>query len=76
MSDQVRINMANPEELHELGIGDAEVDAIIRFRREHGPITDAEQLGAVIGGHAVPAAATKRLDFSPADTTAPEAPGA
>jgi hypothetical protein len=76
MTDRVRVNMANPAELHELGIGEAEVDAILRFRREHGPITDQRQLDALLGGQPLPIAAANRLDFSPADMTAPEAPGA
>ena len=76
MADRVRINLANPAELRELGIGDAEVDTIVRFRREHGPIGDVRQLNALLGGRPVPAGLAGRLDFSPAEPTAPEAPGA
>jgi hypothetical protein len=76
MTEKVRVNMANPAELRELGIGDAEVEAILRYRREHGPITETRQLDALLGGQPLPAATAKRLDFSPADMTAPEAPGA
>ena len=76
MTDKVRVNMANPGELRELGIGDAGVEAILRYRREHGPIGDQQQLDALLGGQPLPVQAATRLDFAPADTTAPEAPGA
>ena len=76
MTDKVRVNMANPGELHELGIGDAQVEAILRYRREHGPIGDRQQLDALLGGQPLPAQAATRLDFSPSEATAPEAPGA
>jgi len=71
---KVRVNLANPAELCEIpGIRPSEAEAIIRFRTEHGPIKNADQLSEIIGGHALDAAA---LDFDPALTTAPEAPGA
>jgi hypothetical protein len=77
MTASVRINLANPAELRELlDIGEAEVEAIIRYRREHGPIADELQLTALLGGRPVSAAMRGRLDFSPAEPTAPEAPGA
>lgn len=77
MTNRVRVNLANPRELLELpGIGEAEAETIIRFRREHGPIADEQQLGAILGGRPMPAAILDRLDFSPSETTAPEAPGA
>jgi competence ComEA-like helix-hairpin-helix protein len=75
MPTKVRVNLANPLELLELpGIGQQEAEAILKFRAEHGPIRDAEQLAAILGGQ--PETFSERADFSPADATAPEAPGA
>ena len=76
MTDKVRVNLANPRELLELGISEEDAAAIVRFRDEHGPIADAEQLGVVLGPRIVSAEVMHRVDFSPAETTAPEAPGA
>ena len=77
MPHRVRVNLANADELVELpGIGPEQAQAIVSFRAEHGPIQDAGQLERVL--HAWPVAETmwERIDFTPADTTAPEAPGA
>ena len=77
MANKVRINLANPLELLELpGLGFEQAEAIVRFRAEHGPITDAPQLAAILGGGSVSDALWERADFPPADGTAPEAPGA
>jgi DNA uptake protein ComE-like DNA-binding protein len=77
MTHRVRVNVANPQELLELpGIMESDVDTIVRFRREHGPIADEQQLSAVLGGRSMPPGVLDRLDFSPSETTAPEAPGA
>ena len=77
MLTKVRVNLANPLELLEVpGLGSAQAEAIVRFRAEHGPIRDAEQLGRVLGGWPEVEAVREWLDFSPADATAPEAPGA
>jgi competence ComEA-like helix-hairpin-helix protein len=77
MDQKVRINTANPQELLELpGLRPHEADAIVRFRAEHGPIADAEQLSRVLGGREIEDSARQRLDFDPANQTAPEAPGA
>jgi competence ComEA-like helix-hairpin-helix protein len=77
MATKVRINLANAQELLELtGLGPAQVDAIVRFRAEHGPIKDSAQLATILRGHPLPEALRERADFSPADPTAPEAPGA
>lgn len=77
MPNKVRINMANPGELCELpGVGREQADTILRFRAEHGPIRDAVQLCRVLGWPALDATVAERVDFAPADTTAPEAPGA
>jgi competence ComEA-like helix-hairpin-helix protein len=77
MDHKVRVNTANPQELLELpGLRPDEADAIVRFRVEHGPIANAEQLSRVLGGRELDEAARQRLDFEPANQTAPEAPGA
>ena len=77
MTNRVRVNMVNPQELLELpGISEAEVETILRFRRDHGPIADEQQLSTILGGRPIPAALLDRLDFSPSEATAPEAPGA
>jgi len=77
MPAKVRVNLVNALELLELpGLGPAQADAIIRFRAEHGPIKDAEQLATILQGFRVTDALRERADFSPADSTAPEAPGA
>ena len=74
---KVRVNLANEQELLELpGLGEAGAAAIVRFRSEHGPIKDARQLGAILRGHPNVNAVSERADFSPAEATAPEAPGA
>ena len=77
MSTKVRVNLANAQELLELpGLGPAQVAAIVRFRSEHGPIKDAHQLATILSGFPLTEALRARADFSPADATAPEAPGA
>jgi competence ComEA-like helix-hairpin-helix protein len=77
MTTKVRVNLANSAELLELpGVGPQDAEAILKFRAEHGPIVDASQLARILGGRSMPAALTERADFSPADATAPEAPGA
>jgi len=77
MTNRVRVNLANAGELLELGgISEAEVETIVQFRSEHGPIADEHQLSAVLGGRPLTAAILERADFSPSETTAPEAPGA
>jgi DNA uptake protein ComE-like DNA-binding protein len=77
MTNRVRLNIANARELLELpGITEAEVETIVSFRSEHGPIADAQQLRAVLGGRPMSTALIEQVDFAPAETTAPEAPGA
>ena len=77
MTHKVRVNLANPMELQEIpGIGPEQALAIVRFRREHGPVRDARELVRILGGRSVPEAAWEGIDFAPADATAPEAPGA
>jgi helix-hairpin-helix protein len=77
MSTKVRINLANRLELLELpGLGPQQAEAIVRFRAEHGPITDARQLAVILSGWPASDAQWEQVDFSPSDGTAPEAPGA
>jgi len=74
---RIRVNLANPQELLEIpGIQRAQAEAIVRYRTEHGPIADARQLSRLLGRDQLPDAVLQRLDFDPADVTAPEAPGA
>lgn len=77
MPHRVRVNLANPAELLELpGIGPEQARAILKFRAEHGPIQDAGQLAKVLHAWPVAEAIWERVEFDPADNTAPEAPGA
>jgi len=76
MTTKVRVNLANPLELLELpGVSPEQVDTIVQYRTQHGPIRDATQLASILG-HAVPEALSDHADFSPSEATAPEAPGA
>jgi len=73
----IRINTANQDELLEIpGVRREDAEAIVRFRDEHGPITDAARLTEILGGRALGEAARDRIDFDPANQTSPEAPGA
>jgi DNA uptake protein ComE-like DNA-binding protein len=77
MSNKVRVNLANPAELLELpGIGPDQVRAIVTFRAEHGPIQDARELTKILGSWPITPAMLERVEFSPSEGTAPEAPGA
>jgi len=77
MRNQVRVNLANPAELLELpGIGPEQARAILRFRAEHGPIQDANQLAAILHAWPVADALWDCVAFDPSENTAPEAPGA
>ena len=77
MAAKVRINLANAQQLFELpGLGPAQVAAIVRHRSDHGPIKDTNELATILGGHPLTEALRERAGFSPADATAPEAPGA
>jgi len=54
MATKVRVNLANAQELFELpGLDAAQVAAIVivRFRSEHGPIKDADQLATILSGY-------------------------
>lgn len=77
MAAKVRINLASADELLELpGLGPAEAAVIVRHRSEHGPIKDTAELATILRGRPLTEALRERADFSPADATAPEAPGA
>jgi hypothetical protein len=77
MTVRVRINLANPLELMEIpGISREQAMAIVTFRAEHGPIQDAAELTRILHGWPVSDADLERVDFDPADSTAPESPGA
>jgi DNA uptake protein ComE-like DNA-binding protein len=74
---KIRVNLANHAELMEIpGLAQADADAIVRFRNQHGPIRDVAELASVVGTAKVSSTAVERIDFDPADATAPEAPGA
>jgi hypothetical protein len=77
MPRTVRVNLANSAELLELpGIGPEQAQAILAFRAQHGPIQDAGQLVKILHPWPVTEAIWERVDFAPAESTAPEAPGA
>ena len=77
MPDRIRINTANEFELVEVpGLRPADAAAIVSFRDAHGPIQDVAQLESILGGRALDEATRGHLDFDPANSTAPEAPGA
>jgi competence ComEA-like helix-hairpin-helix protein len=74
---KVRVNLANPAELCEIsGITSSQADAIVKFRSDHGPIKNADQLAEIIGARSLADDLRQQLDFDPAGATAPEAPGA
>ena len=77
MPNRVRVNLANPAELLELpGIGPEQMQAIVAFRADHGPIQDARQLANILRAWPVAETLWEHVAFDPADSTAPEAPGA
>ena len=76
MSNKVRVNLANALELRQLpGLSPEQVEAIVKFRAEHGPIRDMAQLASIIGASDA-SILSLYADFSPSYDTAPEAPGA
>jgi len=77
MTVKVRINRANPLELMELpGLSHEQAMTIVKFRAEHGPIQDVAELARILHGWRVNDADLERLAFDPAESTAPESPGA
>jgi competence ComEA-like helix-hairpin-helix protein len=77
MPHTVRVNLANAAELLELpGVSPEQARAIVQFRAEHGPIENARQLAQILGGSPATEAIWERVDFTPAEATAPEAPDA
>lgn len=74
---KVRINLANSYELMELpGVGPAEARTIVAHRSRHGPISDAGELAKILSRSPAPDGLWDQVDYEPAETTAPEAPGA
>ena len=77
MAHAVRVNLANPAELLELpGVGPQQVNAILEYRTTHGPITNKSQLMQILRPWPMADSIWERVDFTPSETTAPEAPGA
>jgi DNA uptake protein ComE-like DNA-binding protein len=73
----IRINLANPQELLELpGIQQAAADTIVHHRAQHGPISGATELAQILGPEVVTPTMLAHVDFQPAEATAAEAPGA
>jgi DNA uptake protein ComE-like DNA-binding protein len=74
---KIRVNLANSRELLEIpGIEDPQAQQIVQFRTQHGPIRDAAELGRIVGPDRMTPALLARVDFDPAEDTAPESPGA
>ena len=77
MTTRVRINLVSAQELEAVpGVTAKQADAIVKHRAQHGPIADERQLADVLGNPAAAASIASVADFTPADSTAPEAPGA
>jgi len=77
MAQRIRVNLASPAELLELpSVGPEQAQAILAFRTQHGPIRDANELATILRPWPLAPAIWDRVDFAPAETTAPEAPGA
>ena len=77
MTTRVRINLVSAQELQTVpGLTAQQVEAIVKHRAQHGPIVDAKQLADVLKSSAAAASLASVADFTPADSTAPEAPGA
>jgi hypothetical protein len=77
MTNRVRVNLTQCLRAARFGrYREADVEMIVRFRSEHGPIADGQQLRAVLGGRPVTATIIERADLAPSDSTAPEAPRA
>jgi len=75
--EKIKINLDNPLALQALpGLDRTQVEAILRFRAEHGPIQDPAQLASIVGSRPLSPGLLERVDFTPADATSPEAPGA
>jgi hypothetical protein len=81
MPDRVRVNVANPSELLKLpGVGPEQVQRIVKFRAQYGPIGNESELSRVLGWRGVGESMWGRVDFSsgqpPRDERAePSAPG-
>jgi len=75
--DKVKINVCNPQALRTLpGLEGKQVEAILRFRAEHGPIEGPSQLASILGTPGLNPRLDATVDYAPTEDTAPEAPGA
>ncbi len=75
--DKTRINLANSQELLEIpGIDRSKRDVILLHRSQSGPIKDAAELAELLGRESVTKDLLAHVDFTPSESTAPEAPGA
>jgi DNA uptake protein ComE-like DNA-binding protein len=72
---KTRINLAHPLELLEIPDFDSvKVDAVVRYRVEHGPISSPAELATILGT-AVPGSMLERIDFAPAGESVTESAG-
>ena len=73
----MRINLANAQELLELpGLGRRRWPPSSGIARSMAPSRTPTELATILRGFPLTDALRARADFSPADATAPEAPGA
>ena len=73
---KMRINLASRQELLDILGHRRRERAIVRHRARSGPIKDGAQLAVILGSEAVTSSMLDHVDFTPSDSTAPEAPGA
>jgi DNA uptake protein ComE-like DNA-binding protein len=72
---KTRINLAHPQELLEIPEFDPmRVEAVVRHRVEHGPISSPAELAKILG-MAVPRSMLEHIDFAPAEESATESAG-
>ena len=79
MPDRVRVNVANPSELLRLpGVGPQQVERIVKFRAQYGPIGNESELSRVLGWRSLGESMWDRVDFSSGDSRRGESavPGA
>ena|SRR5215470_7403870 len=75
MPDRVRVNVANPSELLKLpGVGPEQVERIVKFRAQYGPIGNESELSRVLGWRGLGESMWGRVDFSSADSRRGEGP--
>src|SRR5215470_9529901 len=69
MPDRVRVNVANPNELLKLpGVGPEQVERIVKFRAQYGPIGNESELSRVLGWRGLGESMWGRVDFSSGET--------